>query len=66
MAYRVACLTDHETHKYVLLTLLIVCDPDGEQFSILQTRIESAGGATRCGQIHAGIIEFALCDGIKI
>jgi hypothetical protein len=43
---------------------LIVRDLNGEQFPVLQTRIESGGVSIRCGQIHAGVRERTLRDGI--
>ena len=45
----------------VLLTLLIVCDLDGELFPLLQARIESGGVVAR----RAGIQESTLRDGMS-
>jgi hypothetical protein len=52
--------------KYILLTYLIVCDLDREQFPVLQARIESIGVSTRCRQIHAGVFERTLRDGVSV
>jgi hypothetical protein len=54
-----------KTNILFLLTLLIVCDLDGELFPGLQARVEPGGVRTRRGQRHAGARERTLRDGVS-
>lgn len=63
---RVAWLTRKENRERVLLTFLVVCDLNGELLpAALQTRVESGWVSTRCGQVHAGVRERTLRDGMR-
>jgi hypothetical protein len=63
---RVVQQQTNEENKYIfLLTLLIVCDLDGELFPGLQARVEPGGVRTRRGQRHAGARERTLRDGVS-
>ena len=45
---------------------MIIGDLNGEQLPVLQARIESIRVSTRRSQIHTGVLERTLCDGIVV
>jgi hypothetical protein len=65
MAVMIAWVSNNqrETNMF-LLTLLIVCDRDGELFPGLQTRVESGRVRAIRSQRRAGVPERTLRDGV--
>jgi hypothetical protein len=66
MAVIIAWLSKQpKRNEYVLLTLLIVCDCDGELLPGLQTRVESSRVRAIRDQRRAGVPERTLRDGVQ-